>query len=159
GGRLDVTFDAALVVARGSIGLDALVQFRPFHFHAQISGQVSVEFLGDTFCGVNVEATVDGPGPISVAARLTIETFPKDLPWREPFTFGSGTPARAARITGLVHEVAVRAPKPGALRASAPEDPDVALEPREVKDAVVLGPLGELIWNQSDTPLGIRCDR
>ena len=158
GGRLDVEFDAALVVARGSLGLDALVQFRPFHFHANVFGEFGVEFLGETFCGVRVEATVDGPGPISVAARLTIETFLKDIPWNETFTFGSGTADRERRITSLVQEVAARATKAGALRASAPEDPDVVLEPREVK-GVVLGPLGELIWEQRETPLHIRCDR
>jgi hypothetical protein len=158
GGRLEVVFDAALIVARGSVGLDALVQFRPFHFHAHVYGQVSVEFLGETFCGVRVEATVDGPGPMSVAARLTIETFLKDIPWNETFTFGAGAADRADRIPDLVAEVAARAAQPGALRASAPDDPAVVLEPLAVT-GVVVGPLGELVWSQRHSPLHMRCDR
>lgn len=158
GGRLDVVFDAALIVARGSLGLDALVQFSPFHFHAAAYGQVSAEFRGKTFCGVRVDAIVDGPGPISVAARLTIETFLKDIPWNETFTFGGGEADRAHRIPDLVEAVAARASDAGALRASAPEDPVVALEPRAVA-GVVLGPLGELIWSQRHSPLHIHCDR
>ena len=159
GGRLDVMFDAALVVARGGIGMDALVQLRPFHFHANVSGEVSVEFLGETFCGVRVDAGVDGPGPITVNARLTIETFLKDIPWHETFTFGSGTADRAGRAVSLLQEIASHAKDPGLLRASAPDDPDVVLDPRPVADVVVLGPLGELIWTQRISPLRIRCDR
>jgi hypothetical protein len=158
GGRLDVVFDAALVVARGSVGLDALVQFSPFHFHAGVYGQVSVEFLGETFCGVRVDAIVDGPGPISVAARLTIETFLKDIPWNETFTFGEGEADRVNRVTDLVEAVALRAAHSGALRASAPDDPAVVLEPLAA-NGVVLGPLGELVWSQRHSPLHVLCDR
>jgi hypothetical protein len=154
-------FDAELVVARGSLGLDALVQFRPFHFHAAVYGEVSAEFLGETFCGVRVDAIVDGPGPISVAARLTIETFLEDIPWNETFTFGDGEADRASRIPDLAAEVALRANRPGTLRASAPEDPDVVLEPlaTDAAEGVALAPLGELIWSQRHSPLHLLCDR
>lgn len=158
GGRLDVVFDAALVVAKGSLGLDAMAQLRPFHFHANVDGGVEVEFLGETFCGVHVSAEVDGPGPMSVSARLTIETFLKDIPWHETFTFGDGAPDRAGRATSLRHEVWQHANDPGVLRASAPDDPAVVLAPQP-GPGVVLAPLGELIWAQRLTPLGVLCDR
>ena len=160
GGRLDLVFDAALVVARGGIGLDALAQLRPFHFHANVSGQVSVEFFGETFCGVHVDAGVDGPGPMSVNARLTIETFLKDIPWHETFTFGGGTADRAGRATSLLAVIAENARTAPQLRTSAPDDAEVVLQPRPTTGAeVLLFPRGELTWIQRVSPLNIRCER
>jgi hypothetical protein len=157
GGRLDAAINAAVIAAHGALGLDALVQFSPFHFTARMFGEFSVEFIGQTFCGIRVDAMVDGPGPMSIAASLTIETFLVDISFDETFTFGDGEADRAKRIADLVHEVATRATA-DTLRASSPDDPAVVLEPREVA-GVVLGPLGELIWIQRDSPLHVRCDR
>jgi hypothetical protein len=160
GGRLDLVFDAALVVARGGIEMDALVQLRPFHFHANVSGEVSVEFLGDTFCGVRVDASVDGPGPMSVNARLTIETFLKDIPWNETFTFGGGAADRAGRATSLLAVIAESARTAPLLHGSAADDHEVVLEPRPpTGPEVVLFPRGELTWIQRVSPLSIRCER
>ena len=164
GGRLDATFDAVLITARGALGLDALVQFRPFHFNARVFGQFSVEALGRTFCGITIEGTIDGPGPISLAARLTIETFLKDIHWSETFTFGDGSADRVEGVGSLLDALASRALDPGSLKASAPDDHDVVLAPRRAAPAapierVVVAPLGDLMWSQRHTPLGILCDR
>jgi hypothetical protein len=159
GGRLELVFDAAAIVARGSIGLDALAQLRPFHFHANISGEVSVEALGLTFCGVRVDAAVDGPGPMSVNARLTVETFLKDIHWNETFSFGTGTADRAGRATSLVTVLADSARTLPLLRGEG-EDHEVALEPRPpLGTEVVLLPRGQLAWVQRVSPLNVRCDR
>lgn len=160
GGRLDLVFDAELVVARGGIEMDALVQLRPFHFHANVSGEVAVELLGETFCGVHVDAGVDGPGPMSVNARLTIETFLKDIPWNETFTFGGGTADRAGRATSLLAVIAEAARTAPLLHTSAADDHEVVLRPRPpTGPEVVLFPRGELTWIQRVSPLNIRCDR
>lgn len=160
GGRLDLVFDAVAIVATGSLGLDALIQFRPFHFRANVFGRFAVEALGATFCGVTVEGTLDGPGPISMAARLTIETFLKDFHWNETFTFGDGDADVVTGTSDLLAELHAHALEPGLLSASAPEDGDVVLTPRPATGQKVLtAPLGTLTWRQRFSPLHVRCDR
>jgi hypothetical protein len=146
------------IAAKGSLSLDAIVQFQPFHFQADVHGGFSVEVFGLTFCGVDVAARVAGPGPITVAAQLTIETFLHDLHWHETFTFGSGEADHVPGIADLLAELAAHAADEGVLTASAPDDPHVVLEPGPIA-GVVLGPLGNLVWNQRRTPLEVLCDR
>ena len=48
-----------------------------------------VEVFGLTFCGIRLDGIVDGPGPVTIHGRLTVETFLHDFHFDETFSFGS----------------------------------------------------------------------
>ena len=104
GGYLEAGISAGGCGAHGFISVDALVQFAPFHAHADVSAGFEVEVFGLTFCGIRLDGTVDGPGPVTIHGRLTVETFLHDFHFDETFSFGSGNgppavpPARAAQV-------------------------------------------------------------
>ena len=89
GGRLEVGIDFGIRAA-GFIQVDALVQFRPFHFEARIGAGFRVSAGGFTFGSVNLHGTITGPGPIVIHGSLSIDVFLFSLSWDETFTLGSG---------------------------------------------------------------------
>ena len=104
GGYFEAGIDAAGCGAHGFLSVDAIVQFTPFHMHADVSAGFEVEVFGLTFGGVRLDGTLDGPGPVTIHGRLTVETFLHDFHFDETFTFGSGDgppavpTARAAQV-------------------------------------------------------------
>lgn len=106
-----------------------------------------------TFAGVRIDGVIDGPGPVVISGRLTIETFLFDVSWSESFTLGSGTAPPAGPTPVLAKVVASQA-VPANLSAAG-HDPVVQLSPELAGDASVLVPLGALTWHQKRTPLGV----
>jgi hypothetical protein len=158
GGRLDVTVGAG-IDAHGFIQVDALVQFRPFFFTADISAGFDVEAFGHTFGGITLQGSISGPHPITIAGHLTVETFIHDISWSQTFTIGSGPPDTApgiALLDALEPEIA----RPGNLRVQADHDPNVSLSPRTVDSPrIALPPTGTLRWSQRRAPLNLHLDR
>jgi hypothetical protein len=123
GGYLEAGISAGGCGAHGFISVDALVQFTPFHAHADVSAGFEVEVFGLTFCGIRLDGTIDGPGPVTIHGRLTVETFLHDFHFDETFSFGSvnGSPAvPPARAAQVLADQEVR---PGALRPVSPDSP------------------------------------
>ena len=159
GGAVEAGFDAAAVSASGFLSLDALIQFSPFHFRADVSAGFHVKALGLTFCGVRLDGTIDGPGPIVIHGRMTIETFLKDISWDESFTFGDRVATSKPHLFPL-DELAPELDKPANLRAGAGTDPEVRLAPRPAtRPRAAVSPLAELVWSQRRAPLDLRIDR
>jgi len=160
GGHFEAGIDAGGCGAHGFLDVDAIVQFTPFHVHADVSAGFEVEVFGLTFCGIRLDGTLDGPGPVTIQGRLTVETFLKDFHFDETFTFGSSggppavPPARAAQV---LKDEEVR---PSALTAVGGADRDVVLAPLPVpaNTALVL-PRGGVSWHQRRVPLTIPIDR
>lgn len=119
-------------------------------------GGLAVKFLGQTFAGVRF----DGPGPVSLHGRVTVETFLKDFEWEDTFVFGRpesppAIPPRRA-VDVLVAEEFV----PTTVRATGVIDPSVMLtSPDRQGDFAVLAPLSGLAWTQHRVPLGLPVDR
>lgn len=159
GVHIEASFNAGLS-AVGSFGLDALIQFRPFHFHADFHAGFRVEVAGFTFGGVTLDGTIDGPGPIVISGRLTIETFLFDISWHETFTLpGSGGEASAPPIH-LIDALAPELSRARNLRAVHGPDAGVVMRPRPQRgEKPLVAPLGELVWAQQRAPLGIPIDR
>ena len=160
GGYFEAGIDAAGCGAHGFLAVDAIVQFTPFHIHAEVSAGFEVEVFGFTFGGIRLDGTLDGPGPVVIHGRLTVETFLHDFHFDETFTFGSGggapavPPARAAQVLAD-HEV-----RAGTLRAVGGADPDVTSAQRPVPEHVALvSPTGGVGWQQKRVPLTIPVDR
>lgn len=159
GGRLDITISMGLS-AHGFLQLDALVQFRPFRFVANASAGFDIRAGGFSFCGVRLDGTISGPGPLVVRGKLTIDTFLFDISWDESFSIGSGpgdmVPNPGALLAAMVGEIG----KPGNFRAALASDPAVVLEPRGARPGVAaVPPTGTLKWSQRRAPLDFPVDR
>jgi hypothetical protein len=160
GGYLEAGISAAGCGAHGFIAVDAIVQFTPFHAHADVSAGFEVEVFGLTFSGIRLDGTLDAPGPVTLHGRLTVETFLHDFHFDETFTFGSGAgppavpPARAAQVLA---DEEVRA---AALRPVGGLDRDVVAARLAVPPGVALiSPRGGVAWQQKRVPLTIPIDR
>lgn len=103
---------------------------------------------------------MDGPGPIVISGRLTVETFLHDISWHETFTLGSGggdTRVPARRLLDALGPELGRAEN---LRAGAGTDPLVVLRPRAAHGTrAAIPPVGTLEWKQRRAPLGLPIDR
>jgi hypothetical protein len=160
GGRLDVLIGAGGIGAHGFLQLDALVQFRPFHFVADVAAGFDVRAGGFSFGGVRLDGTISGPGPVVVRGRLVIDTFLFDISWEESFSLGGGPadlpPPAVPLLTVIAGEIRVA----GNFRAAAVSDPAVILDPRPPQPGVAaVPPTGTLEWSQRRAPLGFPIDR
>ena len=160
GGRLDLGFDAGIASVNGFLGVDSIIQFSPFHFIANTTGGLDVEFLGETFAGIRFDGVMAGPGPVTLHGKITVETFIKDFDWEDTFVFGRPDappgipPQRAAQI--LVDEEF----RPSNIRALGGADPSVMLStPDRQNDFAVVAPLSGLGWSQHRVPFDLPLDR
>ena len=134
GGYLEAGIDAGGCGAHGFLSVDAIVQFTPFHMHADVSAGFEVEVFGLTFGGIRLDGTVDGPGPVTIPGRLTVETFLHDFPFDETFTFGSENSPPA--VPPLVRRsCSPRGGPPRRPAAVGGPDPDVVAAPLPVPPA------------------------
>ena len=81
GGRIDIWVKVSGFTAEGYFGFDALIQFSPFGFDFFVGFGVTVKMGKTTLMGVDVAATVIGPGPweIDGYAEFKILKFKKKL--------------------------------------------------------------------------------
>lgn len=160
GGRFELGIDAGVASISGYLGVDALIQFTPFHFTADVAGGLAVRFLGHTFAGVRFEGHLDGPGPVSLHGKVTVETFLKDFDWEDTFVFGRPESPPAIPPRRVVDVLVAEEFSPSNLRTIGGIDPSVVLSnPDRQGDFVVLAPLSGLIWTQHRVPLGLPVDR
>ena len=160
GGHYEAAIEAAGCGAHGFLTLDAIVQFSPFHVHADVSAGFEVEVFGLTFGGISLEGTIDGPGPVTIHGRLTVETFLKDFHFDETFTFGSAGAQPAIPGARAAQVLRDEATGPQTLTAVGGSDPSVVLAPLPVPpDLALVLPRGGVAWRQKRVPLTIPIDR
>ena len=107
-----------------------------------------------------MDGTIDGPGPIVISGRLTIETFLFDISWHETFTIGSGGGDTPVTLRPLIDELFPEIGRAENVRASGGADRLVLIKPLPASsNKAVVSPLGELIWTQRRAPFGIPVDR
>ncbi len=159
GGRLDIGISLG-IEAHGFVQLDAIVQFRPFHFDARIAAGFDVSVDGFSFASVGLEGSISGPGPIVIRGSLSIDVFLFSLSWDESFTLGSGpadTPPPAGDLLFLMAEELGRTEN---VQAESIADSQVVLRPRPVAaTAAAVPPTGTLQVAQRRAPLGLKIDR
>ncbi|WP_165372873.1 DUF6603 domain-containing protein [Pengzhenrongella frigida] len=160
GGYFEAGIDAAGCGAHGFLGVDAIVQFTPFHVHAEVTAGFEVEVFGLTFGGIRLDGTLDGPGPVTISGRLTVETFLHDFHFHETFTFGSSSSPPAVPPTRAADVLANEEVRPEALTAVGGPDREVVLAPLPVPAGLALvQPRGGVQWLQLRVPLTIPIDR
>jgi uncharacterized protein DUF6603 len=169
GGRIEVAYSVLVAAVRGSLELNALVQFDPFGLEVDLVVSVSVEALGHSVAGVDLSLRLRGPSPWWVKGTGKLR-----LPWPlpdpsisvGPITFGDPAPVAPAASVEPLRLVARALGHPTAWmpRARPGFTPPVTLAPlpRRVGDdakRVLVEPWALLQATQRAVPIGMRLDR
>ncbi|MFQ6170431.1 DUF6603 domain-containing protein [Oryzobacter sp. R7] len=79
GGSVEIGYSIAVAAVRGSLTLDALVEFDPFGLEVDLGLRVDVEALGQSVAGVDLRLNLRGPAPWRVQGTGKVR-----LPWPLP---------------------------------------------------------------------------
>jgi len=159
GGRLEVGISLGLS-AHGFVQVDAIVQFRPFHFDARVAAGFDVSAGGFNFASVTMSGSICGPGPIVIQGSLSIDVFLFSISWDETFTLGSGPADSLPSPPLLLDVIKDELSQATNVHAQSIGDPEVVLAPRpgDGKRAAV-PPIGALRVEQRRAPLGLLVER
>jgi hypothetical protein len=159
GGRWEVGISLG-IEAHGFLQVDAMVQFRPFHFEARVGAGFDVSVAGFSFASVTLEGSISGPGPIVIRGSLSISVFLFSISWDETFTLGSGPSDTLPTPLPLLDVVAAEFALPANVHAQSIGDPDVVLDPRPGRAGIAaVPPTGTLQVEQRRAPLGLLIER
>ena len=81
-------FGFSALSVEGSSGFDALIQFSPFHFIAEISTEFCVKVFGVGVWGVGIDVQVSGPTPWHVHGTASLSFFFFSIDIGIDFTWG-----------------------------------------------------------------------
>lgn len=159
GGRLEVGISLGLE-AHGFVQVDAIVQFRPFHFDARVAAGFDVSAGGFSFASVTLEGSIAGPGPIVIHGSLSIDVFLFSISWDETFTLGSGPSDTLPTPALLLDVIFEELGKAENVHTENIGDPQVVLSPRPSAGLLAaVPPTGTLQVAQRRAPLGLLIDR
>jgi hypothetical protein len=164
GAKVELYYGVASVfTVYGFVSLDALVQFDPFRFIAEVAGQVAVRSGGSTLFAIHLVLTLEGPTPWHARGKGSFEIgfiFTVTISASFDVTFGEErhTSLPPVRVLALVEE-ALRAD--GNWRAVADLGSRRGVATRELPpDAgVVVSPTGALTASQKVAPLNLPLER
>lgn len=159
GARLETGIDL-VIQAHGFIQVDAIVQFRPFHFEADISAGFDVSVEGFSFASVTLSGSISGPGPVVIRGSLSIDVFLFSISWDQTFTLGDGPSDTLPTPPRLLDAMAEELGQPANVHTGSIGDPQVVLAPRPAPAALaVVPPTGTLRLDQHRAPLGLLIER
>ncbi|MFE5586327.1 DUF6603 domain-containing protein [Kitasatospora sp. NPDC056531] len=155
GGGFEVGVDLTVISAHGSIAVDAIVTFDPFHLHVdfQAGWEVRVAFFSG---GVSASGSLDGPGPWTLHVSVSKELLFHDISWSDTFRIGPDGPSPDPPVEDVATLLAAEFQRPSNLHADGAGDPSAALAPpagRLPDGTLVVSPLGQLRWTQGLVPL------
>ncbi|MEJ7698118.1 MAG: DUF6603 domain-containing protein [Pyrinomonadaceae bacterium] len=155
---LRVGISAVVMSAEGFLKVDAICQFRPFHFHADVSAGFEIDafiFSG----GATLTGSVDGPGPVVIAGRISVDLWLDDLEWSDTFTIGEPVQQDVPVVPSVAAELA-RTVVAANLHATGGADDEALLSPKPARDGeALLLPRGTLSWEQQLAPLSTPLQR
>jgi hypothetical protein len=145
----------------GSSGFDALIQFSPFHFIAEISTQFSVKVFGIGVYGVGIDVLLEGPTPWHVHGTASLSFFFFSIDIGIDFTWGDNP-------NTILPPVAVMPILTGELqkntnwKAQLPANSKLLVTLRQLNPSeavMVLHPAGTLQVSQRTIPLDLLLDK
>jgi hypothetical protein len=163
GAHVDLVAEVADCGLRGHLGFDVLVQLSPLHFIAQVSAGISVEVIGETLAGIDLDLALEGPAPWHARGRGSVSLFGFSASFDFDETWGAppAAPLATPDIEGLLIK-AYNAPEAWLARAPDPAASPVALTrnaARALADGSLVHPHGSLSVHQRDVPLGVSLER
>jgi hypothetical protein len=154
GATLDVLIGVAGFGLSGHLGFDALLALDPFHFEADISGQVALTAGGDDLMSVGLDATLSGPAPWNIAGSFKIHLLFFDVSKSFSESWGDDAPApqiAPVEVLPLLTAALADARNWGAA-LPAGSSPLVSLKD---PGAQTIHPLARLEVHESVAPLGL----
>ena len=161
GTHSDFFFGFSACSVSGSSGFDALIQFSPFHFVAEISTQFSVQVFGIGVYGVGIDVSLSGPGPWHVHGTASLSFFFFSISIGIDFTWGDN-PNTTLPPVQVMPILAAEAQKASNWKTALPANVKllVVLRPLDpTETALVLHPAGTLQVSQRAIPLDLRIDK
>lgn len=144
----------------GWLGFDALCEFKPFHFRAEIHAGLEAKAFGETFCGIYLDGYVEGPGHWVIDGKGRIDLWFTDIPIPVHEEWGNPAPELPA-ATNVARLVGDAARDPANWSAQPPSDTDalVSIVPVEGGKALLAHPLGTVRFVQRAVPLGLKLQK
>ncbi|RUO92652.1 hypothetical protein D7Y11_13825 [Corallococcus sp. AB018] len=149
--------------AHGWFKFDALIQFKPFYFQADIDAGFEITFGDVSVASARVQGQLSGPGPITLRARASIKVLFVRVSGSATFRLGPGGGESEKRLPSaredLVAELNVRNMR------SEGDDPDVFLrrdrflQGESVNTGVLVLPNSRVVWEQKLAPLNTDLQR
>jgi hypothetical protein len=161
GTHSDFFFGFSACSVSGSAGFDALIQFSPFHFTAEISSQFSVKVFGMGVYGVGIDVTLDGPTPWHAHGTASLSFFFFSIDIGIDVTWGDDPNTTLPPIAVMPLLVA-EAQKASNWRTALPANTKllVALRQLDPSEAgFILHPAGTLQISQRTVPLDLKIDK
>jgi hypothetical protein len=161
GARLDLGAEVAGCGLRGWLAFDALVQYSPFRFVADMSGGIALRAFGRTLVGIALALHLEGPAPYLARGRGSIDLFFFDVCF--DFEIGWGAPPRqldASFDVGAELRAALQDRTAWRLRGTAPQGLMLTGPAQEaLTDSAMVDPYGAISVRQERVPLGIEIQR
>ena len=160
GASVEAGLEIGPISAHGWIRFDALVQFEPFYFVAEIDAGFDVEVFGVELCNVRVQGKMSGPGPLVVEARASVRVLLAKVSESVTVRLGSG-PASVPRAVDIVLEIAKEFAKPENTRGDGQDNSVVFRNNRDtvVDNATVVQAIGDIVWEQKRAPFGLELQK
>jgi hypothetical protein len=163
GARIELSYGVRIFNVYGFLGLDALIQFDPFHFIVHIGAMLAVRSGSSTLFAIRLDFTLEGPTPWHAYGQGSFEIgFIITITISASFdiTFGDdrNTSLPPVRVTPLIEEALGndgnwRVLSEGNLRSQ------VSTRTLPPEAGVVIPPMGTLGVTQKVAPLGIALAR
>ncbi len=157
GFKVEAGLDLDPISAHGWFAFDALIQFKPFHFVAQIDAGFDVEVEGVSLCNVHVEGRLSGPGPLALEARASVKLLFVRVSGHVSIELNSNPPEQIAPIDNLPEYLKEELIAPDNLRIDG-EDRSVIFAP-QAGDKQLFAPVGDLVWEQKRAPLKLAIEK
>ncbi|MDB6103052.1 MAG: hypothetical protein JWO52_3051 [Gammaproteobacteria bacterium] len=161
GTHSDFFFGFSACSVSGSSGFDALIQFSPFHFVAEISTQFSVKVFGVGVYGVGIDVSLSGPTPWHVHGTASLSFFFFSIDIGIDFTWGDN-PNTTLPPVQVMPILAAEAHKASNWKTALPANLKLLVVLRQLdptETALVLHPAGTLQVSQRAIPLDLQIDK
>ena len=158
GATLDVFIGVSGYGLSGHLGFDALLQFDPLHFDADISGQVALMVGSDDLMSVGLTATLSGPAPWHIAGDFKVHIVFFDV--HISFSHSWGDTASAEQIAPVAVLPLLTAALADSRNWGAPLPAGTqSFVSLKNNGAQLVHPLAQLEVHESVAPLGLAIDR
>jgi hypothetical protein len=160
GTHSDFFFGFSACSVSGSSGFDALIQFSPFHFIAEISTQFSVQVFGVGVYGVGIDVSLSGPTPWHVHGTASLSFFFFSIDIGIDFTWGDNPDTTLPPIQ-VMPILTAEAQKPSNWKTALPPNLKLLVTLRQLDPTeadLVLHPAGTLQVSQRTIPLDLKID-
>jgi len=161
GAHSNFFFGFSACSVEGSSGFDALIQFSPFHFIAEVSAQFAIKVFGIGVYGVGIDVSLSGPTPWHVHGTASLSFFFFSIDIGIDFTWGAD-PNTTLPPIAVMPILTAEFAKNTNWKAQLPSNSNLLVTLRQLdasEATMVLHPAGFLQVSQRSVPLDLQIDK